>query len=288
MSSCCLAACGRLAENSQSGEAALTLCGRAPPAHLDPALRGWGGEGGGLRSGILSSAPPLSCAPARECRGSPQPTLCSPSAVPPAHLCPSPSSRWISHSGQPQRPCQSLPCCVAPSPCPGHARYFQPCPSQERCQVGAAAVCRGGQPQAPMSPCHSQVSFPCCAFASPGMAPGALAEVKVGSTELWEHREKDPVPRDLLWMSPHCGIAHQLGECPGVGIVLRAIPAHTEELPAWGLLPHGDPGAIPGISLPWIRAWHLTEEASQGFRWEDENSSDLHPPSLPRQSTVSL
>lgn len=46
MSSCCLAACGRLAENSQSGEAALTLCGRAPAAHLHPALRGWGGERG--------------------------------------------------------------------------------------------------------------------------------------------------------------------------------------------------------------------------------------------------
>lgn len=60
MSSCCLAACGRLAENSQSGEAALTLCGRAPPAHLHPALRGWGGEGGSpLGNSVLCPSPQL-------------------------------------------------------------------------------------------------------------------------------------------------------------------------------------------------------------------------------------
>lgn len=140
MSSCCLAACGRLAENSQSGEAALTLCGRALPAHLHPVLRGWGGEGG-LHSGILSSAPPLSCAPPRGCRGSPQPTLCSASAVPPTHFCPSPPSRWISGSGQHQRPCQSLSWCLPPSPF--HSQCFQPCQSQKLCQVGAAGVCRG-------------------------------------------------------------------------------------------------------------------------------------------------
>lgn len=40
MSSCCLAACGRPAENSQSGEAALTLCGRALLAHLHCAAVG--------------------------------------------------------------------------------------------------------------------------------------------------------------------------------------------------------------------------------------------------------
>lgn len=130
MSSCCLAACGRLAENSQSGEAALTLCGRALPPHLHRLLRGWGGEGA-LHLGILFSAPPLSCAPARGCRGSPQPTLCSASAVPPTHLCPSPSSHWISSSGQHRRPCQSLPWCVPPSPCPGHSQCFQPCQSQK-------------------------------------------------------------------------------------------------------------------------------------------------------------
>lgn len=32
---------------------------------------------------------------------------------------------------------------------------------------------------------------------------------------------------------------------------------------------------------------HLAQEAPQGFRWEEENSSDLHPPSSPRQSIES-
>lgn len=124
MSSCCLAACGRLAENSQSGEAALTLCGRALPAHLHPV--GWGG-GCPLGNSVLC----------------PFPQLCALQGVqgqPPAHALLSqccstrpPLSIPIFPLDQRLRTApKALP--VSPqvcSPCPGRAQYFQPCQSQE-------------------------------------------------------------------------------------------------------------------------------------------------------------
>lgn len=83
MSSCCLAACGRPAENLQSGEAALTLCGRALLAHLHCTAVGnpggigaviLGGKKGGTSWGLTASegfwcAFPWGCATAACTKG---------------------------------------------------------------------------------------------------------------------------------------------------------------------------------------------------------------------------
>lgn len=261
MSSCCLAACGRLAENSQSGEAALTLCGRALPAHLHPVLWGWRGEGA-LHSAILSPASPHSCAPTRGCRGSPQPTLCTPSAVPPTHLFPSSSSRWIGGSGQHQRPCWSLPWCVPPFPCPG--QYFQAGQSQR--DVRLVLLVSAGLP-ARDPECHFQVSFAC--FGSPGMAPGVLAEVWGTQSCGWQHWEKNPIPRDLLWMPLQCGITRQLRVRDVMEELCApwAAPAwccsHTEPFPAFPCpgselctLHHRDSGGKMRIPQTFIHPSH--------------------------------
>lgn len=239
MSSCCLAACGRLAENSQSGEAALTLCGRALLAHLHAA-----GQGGGsaLGNSVLCPFPQLS--PDQGAQGEP-----------PAHpvlsqCCSTHPSLSIPTFSLDQR---FLVC--SPFPSPWTCTEFPALPQAEVMLVGAAGVCRGFW----LLPCHSQVSFPCCAFGSPGMAP----EVRGAQSCGWQLWEKDLFPRICCGCSCNEGSQSSSGSAPEQGMSCKSSVHPGQSQSCW---------SPPSISLPWIRALHLTEEASQGFRWEDKNS----------------
>jgi len=150
MSSCCLAACGRLAENSQSGEAgfnslwtgspgtsaprvAAAAC-RAPPLARGRGLAGEGGCGLPAVGIFLSSASPCQVCPMkRRCAASPPFALPKPFHPPtsalPAAPAPAAPSCWIGGCGMGPTTLPALPLLwFSPSPCCGHADYFQPRP----------------------------------------------------------------------------------------------------------------------------------------------------------------